>query len=254
MQTIDEAGRSMNACAQCSVRDAAICQSLSEADLDALNRIGRRQTIKRGQTVLWQGDESLFVGNVIEGVLKLSASTMDGRDQTLGIMFPSDFIGRPFGPTSNHSVIALTDARICTFTRGAFDEFAQGHPDLEHRLLQRTLTELDRARNWMLLLGRKSAGERVAAFLLEMATRLDATRLDTTRPACANDDDDDLDQAPLRFELPFGRQDIADLLGLTIETVSRQITRLRDEGVISTPDRRTILVLDHDALEIAAGD
>ena len=249
-QAIDEAEKNMSACAQCSVRDAAICQSLSETDLDALNRIGRRQTIKRGQTVLWQGDESLFVGNVIEGVLKLSASTMDGRDQTLGIMFPSDFIGRPFGPTSNHSVIALTDARICTFARGSFDEFAQEHPDLEHRLLQRTLTELDRARNWMLLLGRKSAGERVAAFLLEMATRLDAGQR-----KCANDDDTaGRDVAPLRFELPFGRQDIADLLGLTIETVSRQITKLRDEAVISTPDRRTIVVLDPDALEIAAGD
>lgn len=249
-QAIDEAEKNMSACAQCSVRDAAICQSLSETDLDALNRIGRRQTIKRGQTVLWQGDESLFVGNVIEGVLKLSASTMDGRDQTLGIMFPSDFIGRPFGPTSNHSVIALTDARICTFARGSFDEFAQEHPDLEHRLLQRTLTELDRARNWMLLLGRKSAGERVAAFLLEMATRLDAGPR-----KCANDDDTaGRDVDPLRFELPFGRQDIADLLGLTIETVSRQITKLRDEAVISTPDRRTIVVLDPDALEIAAGD
>lgn len=242
----------MNACAQCSVREAAICQSLSEVDLDALNRIGRRQTIKRGQTLLWQGDESLFVGNVIEGVLKLSASTMDGRDQTLGIMFPSDFIGRPFGPTSNHSVIALTDARICTFARGSFDEFAQEHPDLEHRLLQRTLTELDRARNWMLLLGRKSAGERVAAFLLEMATRLNAAKA-----SCANDDDDDAgdpDGTPLRFELPFGRQDIADLLGLTIETVSRQITKLRDDAIITTPDRRTILVLDKHALEFAAGD
>ena len=72
---------------------------------DMQSRIGRRQTIKRGQTVLWQGDESLFVGNVIEGVLKLSASTMDGRDQTLGIMFPSDVIGRPFGPTSTFQVM-----------------------------------------------------------------------------------------------------------------------------------------------------
>ena len=232
----------MNACAQCSVRDAAICQSLSEADLDALNRIGRRQTIKRGQTVLWQGDESLFVGNVIEGVLKLSASTMDGRDQTLGIMFPSDFIGRPFGPTSNHSVIALTDARICTFTRGAFDEFAQGHPDLEHRLLQRTLTELDRARNWMLLLGRKSAGEKVSSFLLEMSERL-------VQPGCVEAPD-----MPLRhFALPFSRQQVADVLGLTIETVSRQFTRLKADGLIDLPSRREVVILDREGLAAEAG-
>jgi CRP/FNR family transcriptional regulator len=232
----------MSTCTECSVREAAICQSLSPDELDALNRLGRQRTIERGQALLWQGDESVVVGNVIEGVLKLSASTADGRDQTLGIMFPSDFIGRPFGPTTDHSVVALTDARICTFPRSAFDEFARQHPTLEHKLLRRTLTELDRTRHWMLLLGRKSANERVAAFLLEMCMRLS--------PPCKPDAEADT----TRFELPFGRKDIGDLLGLTIETVSRQITRLRDEGVIDTPNRRSIVVLDMEALEACAGE
>lgn len=230
----------MNPCAQCSVREKAICQSLSDTELDDINRIGRRQTIERGQTVLWQGDESLLVGNVIDGVLKLTSSSIDGRDQTLGLMFPSDFIGRPFGQKSNHSIVALTDAKICTFSRGAFDDFARDHPDLEHRLLQCTLTELDRTRQWMVLLGRKSATERVAAFLQEMATRLA--------------DEDAAEDEPVRFQLPFGRQEIADLLGLTIETVSRQITRLREDGVIDTPDRRSVIVLDRDALDACAGN
>jgi CRP/FNR family transcriptional regulator len=232
----------MNTCAHCCVRDAAICQSLPLGELDALNRLGRHRTIERGQALLWQGDESMVVGNVIEGVLKLSASTADGREQTLGIMFPSDFIGRPFGPTTDHSVVALTDARICTFPRSAFDEFAREHPELEHKLLRRTLTELDRTRHWMLLLGRKSANERVAAFLLEMATRLSGPR------------DDIAESGVIRFDLPFGRQDIADLLGLTIETVSRQITRLRDEGVIDTPNRRSVIVLDLEELRACAGE
>ncbi|MEJ5977374.1 Crp/Fnr family transcriptional regulator [Novosphingobium sp. PS1R-30] len=228
----------MSTCADCGVRERAICQSLCDTDLDALNRIGRRQTIERGQTLQWQGDDSLLVGNVIDGVLKLSSTSTDGRDQTLGIMFASDFIGRPFGKVTDHSIVALTDAKICTFPRAAFDDFARDHPDLEHGLLQRTLTELDRTRQWMVLLGRKSATERVSAFLLEMADRLA---------------DNDNDAAPLRFALPFGRQEIGDLLGLTIETVSRQITRLREDGVIETPDRRSIVVLDRDALEACAG-
>lgn len=232
----------MSTCEQCVVRETAICQSLSPESLEELNRKGRHRTIERGQAVLWQGDESLLVGNVIEGVLKLTASTVDGREQTLGIMFPSDFIGRPFGPTTPHSVVALTDARICTFPRSAFDDFACEHPELEHRLLRRTLTELDRTRQWMLLLGRKSATERVAAFLLEMASRL------------ASHCEDHSDKTSIHFELPFGRQDIADLLGLTIETVSRQITRLRDEGVIDTPNRRSIVVLDIEGLEASAGE
>jgi CRP/FNR family transcriptional regulator len=181
------------------------------------------------------------VGNVIEGVLKLSVSTVDGREQTLGLLFPSDFIGRPFGPTTNHSVVALTDAEVCTFRRTGFDEFARRHPDLEHGLLQRTLTELDRTRQWMALLGRKSATARVASFLLEMAGRarcLDAAEQESG--AC--------------FELPLSRQDIADLLGLTIETVSRQITSLRDEGIIATPTRRTIDILDRERLVERAGE
>lgn len=232
----------MNSCAECSVRETAICQSLSSDSLEELSRKGRHRTIERGEAVLWQGDESVLVGNVIEGVLKLAVSTADGREQTLGIVFPSDFIGRPFGPTTPHSVVALTDARICTFPRSAFDDFACEHPELEHKLLRRTLTELDRTRQWMLLLGRKSAAERVAAFLLKMGLRL--------APRCK----DRSGRTSLRFELPFGRQDIADLLGLTIETVSRQITRLRDRGVIDTPNRRSVIVLDIEGLEALAGE
>lgn len=228
----------MTACTNCSVRERAICQSLSESDLSAMGQMGRRHTVARGETLMWQGDEEMVVGNVIEGVLKLSASTADGRDQTLGILYPSDFIGRPFGRRSNHSVVALSEAKVCTFPRSAFDRFAEEHPDLEHKLLQRTLTELDRSREWLVLLGRKSAGERLAAFLLDMADRLGETD----------------EHGKLRFELPFGRQDIADLLGLTIETVSRQITKLREDGVIATPDRRGIAVLDRDRLLVCAGE
>ena len=132
----------------------------------------------------------------------------------------------------------MSDAKVCTFPRSAFDRFAEGHPDLEHKLLQRTLAELDRSRQWMVLLGRKSAAERLAAFLLDMADRLGSRD----------------SNGQTRFELPFGRQDIADLLGLTIETVSRQITNLREDGVIATPDRRGIVVLDRDWLIDCAGE
>jgi CRP/FNR family transcriptional regulator len=222
-----------SACADCGVRDSAICQALGEADLDALNRLGRRQMIAPGQTLQWQGDESRVVGNVMDGALKLSAASADGRDQTLGMMFAGDFIGRPFGQTSDYSIVALTAAKVCTFPRAVFEDFARDHPGLEHRLLERTLADLDRTRRWMALLGRKSATERVAAFLLDMADRLCGAH-----PRLA----------PLRMELPCGRQEIAELLGLTIETVSRQITRLRDEGVIETPERRVIVVLDRDSL------
>ncbi len=232
----------MNACQNCVVRNRAICSSLDASELEALNRIGRRQTIKRGQALIWEGEESLLVANVIDGMLKLSTSTADGREQIVGVVYPSDFIGRPFGQKSHHTVVALSDARVCTFTRSAFDGFAREHPELEHKLLQRTLTELDRARHWMLLLGRKSASERVATFLLDMSRRL--------ADASCSGGADGVD----RFELPFGRQQMADLLGLTIETVSRQLTKMRADGIIDIPDRRSIVILDREAMEDIAGE
>jgi len=214
---------------------------MSSGELEVLNKMGRRVTVHRGQTLMWEGDDSSLVANVIEGVLKLSTSTADGREQIVGVVYPSDFIGRPFGSTTHHSVTALSDARVCLFTRSAFDEFAREHPELEHKLLQRTLTELDRARHWMLLLGRKSASERVATFLLEMSQRL-------AEASCSGPAD-----MVSRFDLPLTRQQMADLLGLTIETVSRQLTRLRQAGIIDLPDRRAVVILDQAAMEDAAG-
>ncbi|SFG17851.1 CRP/FNR family transcriptional regulator, anaerobic regulatory protein [Novosphingobium sp. CF614] len=230
----------MDACAHCAVRESAICHSLSDDKLEELSRFGRRQNVRRGQTLMWEDEESLLVGNVIDGVLKLSASSRNGCDQTLGIAYPSDFIGRPFGRRSYQSVTALTDAQVCTFTRADFDAVAQRNPGLEHKLLQRTLADLDHARQWMVLLGQKSAVERVATFLLEMGSRLGQAG------------DDDGARGPIEFELPFGRQDIAEVLGLTIETVSRQITKLRGEGLIDTPTKRKVVIRDREALEACA--
>lgn len=231
----------MSSCDTCSVRNRAICAALDAQEISALNAIGRRRNIVPGQSLMWEGDDSLMVANVIDGVLKLSIGTGDGREQIVGIVYPSDFIGRPFGTQSQHTVTALTEAQVCTFTRQDFDRFAREHPDLEHKLLQRTLDELDRARNWMLLLGRKTASEKIASFLLDMSQRLGDT-------GCQG-----FTAEQPRFQLPFGRQQIADILGLTIETVSRQMTRLRADGVIDLPSRREVVIVDRAELEALAG-
>ena len=177
----------MSFCDSCVVRNRAICSALEGKEIDALNAIGRTRKLKAGESLIWEGEDSVLVANVIEGVLKLSTGTEDGREQIVGVVYPSDFIGRPFGATSGHGVTALTDARVCVFSRKDFDAFAREHPKLEHKLLERTLGELDRTRRWMLLLGRKSASEKVSSFLLEMSDRLsNATcevRDDHTRPS-----------------------------------------------------------------------
>lgn len=204
-------------------------------ELDAIHRLGRRLHVSRGQAVVWEGDESLVVGNVIDGLLKLSIISANGTEQIVGLAYPSDFIGRPFGANAGHSVIALVDSTICVFPRRAFDAFAESHPQLGQALLRRTLDDLDRARQWMVLLARKSASARVASLLLDMWDR------------CALGTDS-------AISLPLSRQQIGDLLGMVIETVSRSITALRDQGVVSLPGGRRLVVENRAALSAIAAD
>lgn len=227
----------MKDCSQCIVRNRAICAGLETDELAVLGRLGRRQKFSKGQTIFWEGDDTVVVANVIAGVLKVSMSMSDGREQIVGVVFSSDFIGRPFGQQSPHSVTALTDAELCIFSRSTFDNFARQHPELEHKLLRRTLNELDRAHEWMLRLGKKTATERIATLLLEMSVRLGET-------GCTVDNG-----ALDAFELPLDRQQIGDVLGLTIETVSRQFSRLKADGVIHLPDRRTVAIRDRARLQ-----
>lgn len=224
------ASRGTEECDHCAVRAQAICGALAADGIDRLGQLGRKRAIPRGQTLVWEGDPALLVANVIEGVLKLSISSGDGREQIVGIAYPSDFIGRPFGGPSSHSVTALTDARLCLFSRSEFDAFAAENPVIARELLKRALGELDRARSFLALVGRKSAAARVATLLLDMAERFGGDA----------------------FDLPIGRQQIADLLGLTIETVSRQLARMKASGLVGIPGGRSILIADRPGLEALA--
>jgi CRP/FNR family transcriptional regulator, anaerobic regulatory protein len=227
----------MSDCASCAVRCRAICASLTPDEAEALGRMGRRQRVKAGHTLVWEGDEAPTVANILSGVLKLVVATADGREQIVGLVFPSDFIGRPFGKESPYRVTAMTDAEVCIFNRQQFDDFAARHPHLQQKLLHRTLDELDRARHWMMLLGRKSAPEKVATFLLDMEERLPVGCGDVVNG----------------FEIPFGRQQIADILGLTIETTCRQLTRMRSDGLVDLPSRRAVRINDRARVVAMAG-
>lgn len=220
-------------CEACTVRNRAICSDLTRDELAMLNGIGRQRKLRAGEQLIWEGDEAVLVANVVDGLLKLSSQTSDGREQILGIAYPSDFLGRPFGGSTPYGVEALTEARVCVFERKDFDRFAKEHPRLEHKLLERTLTELDRTRKWMLLLGRMNAEQKLASFLLQAAIRASE----------GNEGDGS------SFDLQLSRQQIADILGLTIETVSRQLTKMKSQGLIDLPSRRTVTILDRQALE-----
>lgn len=227
-----------NFCQACSVRNRAICADLADDEIALLNKIARRRRLEAGESLLWEGDEAVFVANVVSGALKLSTQTSDGREQILGLAYPSDFLGRPFGNTTPYNAEALCETIVCLFRRTDFERFALTHSRLEHKLLERTLGELDRTRRWMLLLGRMNAEERLATLLLEISER-------SVAAGCGNLIKTDIDQ----FELPMSRQQIADILGLTIETVSRQLTKMREDGVIEVRGRRNVTICKREVLE-----
>lgn len=176
-----------------------------------------------------------FVANVLSGVVKLTKTMVDGREQIVGLQFPPDFLGRAYRAEAPYTAQALTAVELCTFPKNRFDAFLASHGDLEHRLFEATLDELDAARDWMLLLGRKTAREKVASFVAMIARR--------AVPAA---------DGSVRLALPLSRADIADFVGLTIETVSRQLTRLRADGVIRLTGTREVLVPDPGLLAAAA--
>lgn len=223
-------------CADCAVRDRALCGSLADSELVALNAIGQRRSVTRGQTIAWAGDDAVLCGNLLSGVLKLVAATADGREQTVGLLYPASFFGQPYPGAVDFTLSALTDAELCVFPRAAFERVLADHQRMERLLLQRTFESLNDARGHMLVLARKSAGEKLAGFLLDMAARAGDTGCRASR------------DGPVTFDLPLTRGQIADVLGMTIETVSRQLTRLKQSGVIGLPGGRGITISDRSAL------
>lgn len=230
----------MTVCSDCAVRDAALCGSLEDGELHALNSIGERRQYPRGSTIIWAGDDSVICANLLTGVLKLATSTLDGREQIVGLLYPADFVGRPYADEAENTVEALTDVELCVFPRRSFERVLKDHVRMERLLLQRTLAALQDARARMLMLSRKSASEKVADFLLEMAGRVGDHGCRSTPGG------------PLTFDLPLTRGQMADVLGLTIETVSRQLTRLKTSGIISLPGARAVTISDQRALESIA--
>ncbi len=235
------ARQSAQQCGDCPIRYRAVCARCDAEDLAALEAIKYDRMFEAGQTVVWSGDRLDFVGSVISGVATLTQTLEDGRTQMVGLLLPSDFLGRPGREQAAYTVTAVSDVLLCCFRRRPFEDMLIRTPRLGQRLLEMTLDELDAAREWMLLLGRKTAREKIASLLAIVARRDAALRRVEA-------------EGLLQFDLPLTREAMADYLGLTLETVSRQISALKREGVISLSGKRTILVPDYDRLVNEAGD
>lgn len=199
------------------------------------------RSFEAGQTVVWSGDKMDFVASVVTGIATLAQTMEDGRRQMVGLLLPSDFVGRPGRETAAYDVTATTDLVMCCFRKKPFEDLMARTPHIGQRLLEMTLDELDAAREWMLLLGRKTAREKIASLIAIIARRDASLALKS-------------DQKELVFDLPLTREAMADYLGLTLETVSRQISALRKDGVIVIEGKRHVTIPDFDRLIEEAGD
>lgn len=219
-------------CAECSVRLISVCGALEISELEALERISHAMTFAPKAMLFDQGALASSVFNVTEGVVRLYKSLPDGRRQIMGFAMPGDFLGLALMDRYGVTAEAVTPVRVCRFGRSAFLSYVDDKPHLLRRLHEFAGHELSLAQDQMLLLGRKTAEEKVAAFLMNLQSRY--SRIGPTS---------------VTIPLPMSRQDIADYLGLTIETVSRTLTKLaREKTVLIVPDGVRLLSaerLDH---------
>jgi len=196
---------------------------------DVIERLGVRMGYDREQEIYAQEDPVEFLYCVISGVVRTTRLTPDGRRLIGDFYYAGDIFGLEPGPDHQFGAEALSDCEVQVVRRAAARAHA-GEAELNRAILEATGRELARAQEHLMLLGRKAARERVAIFLMALASR----------------------EAGGQVELPMTRQDMADYLGLTIETVSRMLTQLQGEAVVAFPSVRRFHVRDWDALEALA--
>jgi len=220
-------------CADCAIRPITICRRLDSDTLAALRALGTRQRLEPGQPVFHEGDEVKRVFMLATGAMKIYTLLADGRRQITGFMFAGDFLGVSVDDEYAFTAEALVRSELWWFTRDAFEQFVDTHPKVERELYRLAAHELAAAQAQMVLLGRKTAAERIASLFLSLIERQEMVTCEAQR----------------EFDLPMSRLDIADYVGLTKETVSRMLAHLRTRKLIRLVTQDRIEILDRDGLK-----
>ena len=239
-----DAHRAADVCVHCQARPFSVCSVIGDADLEKLGAAAVTMSVQPGHTFIQEGDPAEHFFNVTAGTAKLYKMLPDGRRQVTGFAGVGYFLGLAVSSSYAFSAESLDPVRICRFSRSKLRGLLDDFPALEKKLLEVASHELVVAQEQMLLLGRKTARERLASFLIARANLL---------PHCAGAGAAVLGMKE-RIHLPMTRSDIADYLGLTIETISRTLSRFKAEKMIEIPNNSEIVVLKHAALDgIATG-
>lgn len=238
---LKRSGLPENPCAACAIRDISVCGALDAEDVARLNAVVTHQSLDPGETLFIEGDPADNLYIITNGCVKLYKMMIDGRRQITGFLYRSDFLGLALRDSYAYSVEAVAPSDLCRFPKDRLERLLDEFPRMERRLLGIASNELASAQDQMLLLGRKTAEEKVASFLSLLRRRAEI-KVGMS-----------IEMEPDRLDLPMTRTDIADYLGLTIETVSRSFSSLKKRGVISFSNPHRIEVVDGEYLMELAG-
>jgi len=228
-------GQRNGGCAECLARPFSVCAAVPDADLAELEALSQVRALAPGEALFRQDDPATEVFNVTSGSLRFYRLQADGRRQILGFLFAGDFIGLSAAAAWLGTAEAMEPATVCRFPRAAFEALTAQRRDLEAALLGRAGAELAASQAQVLRLGGRAAVPRLASFLCDLP------RIDPMRPGALG-----------QIRLPMTRGEIADYLGLTLETVSRALSELKRRGVLSQVSLSELRVERPQALEALA--
>ncbi len=224
------------ACDTCPVRNRAACAVLTDEERASLASAGRSESLKRGDTLFHAGDSDSACATLLSGALKVTTTDYDGTERILALIHPAGFVGELFRPFSEYDVVALADCDLCVFARSSMEQALDKHPALTQALFRRAQEDLHASRALLALTGKNSASEKVASLVLSLAQAASDSPCHPART----------------FDLPLTRGEIANLLGITIETVSRQLSKLESSGAIRRNGSRGIELVDPARLQLAS--
>ena len=218
-------------CAVCKIRSYSFCRCLHDDQLKIFSEISTEKEFRDKQTIFLQQGPSRHLYNITKGNIKIYKLLSDGRIQIIGFLYPGDFFGSYKKGKYNYSSEAIGNVRLCVFRQEVLDEYLEKNMNLSKELLHITSHELTLAQDRMGVLGKMNANERVAKFILNISDQ---------RARIGWQDNP--------ISLPMTRQDIADYLGLTLETVSREITRFKTSNLIKAMTSKQIFISDREKL------
>jgi len=230
---VDKSDKNQTRCATCEIRSYSFCRCLKDDQLNIFSKISSEKEFKNKQTVFLQEEESKNLYNITQGNIKIYKLLRDGRIQIIGFLYPGDFFGSYKKGKYNYSAESIGNVKLCVFKQEVLDNYLEKNMNLAKELLHMTSHELTLAQDRIGVLGKLNANQRMAAFILNISKQ---------RARIGWQDNP--------ISLPMVRQDIADYLGLTLETVSRELTKLKTSNLIKVLSSSQIYLRDKASLSV----